>query len=156
VPHRASSVCISWGLTALSSLITKIISKNHVWKVTRSLWSSDRPGQEAGPAVIHPERSEVCSVRCGSNCLHRKPSRPFGWTIRSPDQRGSKFVEVPVCLCGPFDHVRRTVHRCQNGLGQGLCGFGHLYCGLSGDWAWTVLTLSGGRSGPEGQKVRPC
>jgi hypothetical protein len=62
--------------------------------------------------VTHSERSDVCLLRSGPECLHYGPSGPWGWTIR----------------------------RCQNAIGQGLCVFGGFYYGLSDDLAHTVLT----------------
>ena len=53
----------------------------------------DHPGQVAGSSAIYPEGSEVCSLRTGPVCLYCGPSRPWGRTVRSPDQRGSPSAQ---------------------------------------------------------------
>jgi hypothetical protein len=69
---------------------------------------ADRPDQVARPSTIYPEGSEVCSLQTGPVCLYCGPSRPWGRTVRSPDQRGSpsaqslyNCADYPVGVGGP-------------------------------------------------------
>jgi hypothetical protein len=81
---------------------------------------ADRPGQVAGPSAIYPEGSEVCSLRTGLVCLYCGPSGPWGWTVRSPDQRGSPSAQS-LYICAD----------CPTGVGGPSAGAKLV-------WAWTV------------------
>ena len=93
---------------------------------------ADRPGQVAGPSVIYPEGSEVCSLRTGPVCLYCGPSGPWGRTVRSPDQRGS-----------PSAQSLYNCADCSIGVGGPSAGAKLVWAGTVCFWALVLRTVRG-------------
>jgi hypothetical protein len=93
---------------------------------------ADRPGQVAGPSVIHLEGSEVCSLQTGPVCLYCAPSGPRGQTIRSTDQRGS-----------PSAQSLYNCADCPAGVGGPSAGAKLVCAGTVCFWALVLWTVRG-------------
>jgi hypothetical protein len=93
---------------------------------------ADRTGQVAGPFVIYPEGSEVCSLRTGPVCLYCGPSGPWGQTVRSPDQRGS-----------PSAQSLYNCADCPAGVGEPSASTKLVWAGTVCFWAIVLRTARG-------------
>jgi hypothetical protein len=93
---------------------------------------ADRSGQVAGLSAIYPEGSKVCSLRTGPVCLYCGPSGPWGWTVRSPDQRGSPSAQS-LYYCA----------NCPAGVGWSSASAKLVWVGTVCFWALVLRTVRG-------------
>jgi hypothetical protein len=81
---------------------------------------------------MYLEGSEVCSLRTSPVCLYRGPSGPWGWTVRSPDQRGLPSTQS---LYNCVD--------CPAGVGGPSAGAKLVWAGTVCFWALILRTVRG-------------